>query len=146
ADRVCVELRKGRTLRSITGEPDMPSRLTVLTWADKDPIFANQYARALADGIDELAELTVDEASVYIAQEDVPAARVKLDARKWYLGKRAPKKYGDKLDVTAAVLTADVTPPPTDQARVRALSALLAKVKAKTEEGIVDVAPSTTTV
>lgn len=97
ADRVCEELRSGRTLRSVCEEDWAPSRDGLLGWADRMPAFADQYARAKTAGYEALGELTIDEASMYIKAEDVPAARMKLDARRWFLGKMAPKRYGDKV-------------------------------------------------
>ena len=33
-------------------------------------------------------------------KEFINRSKVRIDARKWMLGKMQPKKYGDKLDVT----------------------------------------------
>jgi hypothetical protein len=118
ADRICAELRTGRTLRSICLEEWAPSRDGVLGWADRIPAFADQYARALCDGLDVLAEETVDIAEAYIKPEDVPAARHRFDVRRWYLGNRAPKRWGTtraEVDARAVVATVDVTPVVSDE-------------------------------
>src|SRR5262249_52703816 len=35
--------------------------------------------------------------------ENVPAARLALDARRWYVGKIAPKRYGEKLETKTEI-------------------------------------------
>jgi hypothetical protein len=49
---------------------------------------------ALADEIIEMADNATN--------EDVQAVRLRVDARKWIMSKIAPKKYGDRLDLTHA--------------------------------------------
>src|SRR5215470_14662852 len=90
ADRICEELRKGRTVRSICEEDWAPSREGLFGWCEKFPIFADQYARSFNEGLDVLAEQTIDESMAYVAPEDVPAARHRFDVRRWYLSKRSP--------------------------------------------------------
>lgn len=72
----------------------MPSKSAFLDWVEADPELADHYARARARGWDALAEQAVDETE---AVTDASAARLLFDARRWYLGKVAPKKYGDKV-------------------------------------------------
>jgi hypothetical protein len=95
--RICEKLAIGQTLRSICMEPDMPERVTVLDWVDKYPDFAIQYARNLQAGIDALGEQTRDDSLANISPENVPLARHRFDVARWYIGKRSPKKWGDKV-------------------------------------------------
>ena len=69
----------------------------------KDPVFANEIARAreaqqefIADDIVEMA----DKANV----DDVNVVRLQIWARQWRAAKLAPKKYGDKVtqEITGA--------------------------------------------
>jgi len=90
ADRICAELSAGRSLRSICQDEGMPDRDTVMRWAVDRADFHGRYARARDVGIDTIAELAVDEATSNVAYEDVAAARLKFDARRWYVGKLAP--------------------------------------------------------
>lgn len=47
------------------------------------------------------ADLTIGEkGNLIIDGEAVQRSRLRVDARKWYLSKLQPKKYGDKIDVT----------------------------------------------
>lgn len=62
---------------------------------DADPEAANKYARALASGLDAMADDTLRVAD---DQTITPEhKRIMVDARKWLLSKRAPKKYGDRM-------------------------------------------------
>ena len=84
----------------------MPSRPTVYKWIDADTDgFADRYTRARDLGLDTIADQVLD-----IADEPVPTnehgstdsgavadKRVRFDARRWYLSKLAPKRYGDKV-------------------------------------------------
>ena len=62
---------------------------------------ADQYARAKELGdekeFDEIQEIADN---VKPNQGDVAKARLQIDARKWRLGKKRPKKYGDKVDLS----------------------------------------------
>jgi hypothetical protein len=82
---------------------------------DEDEKYQNQYARArekradlifeeilqIADTPEEGITTTESERGVFVTKGDMTAhRRLKIEARKWMLGKMQPKKYGDKLDVT----------------------------------------------
>lgn len=54
------------------------------------------YAYAEKFNADKLAEEIIDIADT---EENYGKARNQIDARKWLAGKRAPKKYGDRIDV-----------------------------------------------
>jgi hypothetical protein len=64
-----------------------------LRWCDKAPENADRYVRAREAGLDAEADRAIDEA---LTAEDAALGRLALDARKWYLSKLMPKKYGDK--------------------------------------------------
>jgi hypothetical protein len=92
------QLADGKSLRSICREPAMPAISTVMEWCSQDKDWAEQYARARAAGDDAMAEDIQDIAD----REDLDPQdrKVRIDARKWLLAKRQPRKYGDKIDVT----------------------------------------------
>lgn len=117
ADAICERLAEGESLRKICAGEDMPDKATVLRWlsADDRSAFRDQYARAREQQADHYAEQVVD-----IADEDpqtilsrgeeddsqpelridgaaVQHQRMRIDARKWYASKLAPKKYGDRV-------------------------------------------------
>jgi hypothetical protein len=108
----------------------MPDTETVRKWLREFPDFLANYARAR----EEQADFYADE-MVTIADEskDSNKARLQIDARKWKASKMAPKKYGDKLDIT----TRDETPPVTRDAMVgmlRGSKALMAEYESMIAE------------
>lgn len=76
----------------------MPGSRTVLRWADENEAFGSKYARAReaqAEFMDHKIITTADNIT------DPAVARVQIDAYKWRASKLAPKRYGDKLDLTS---------------------------------------------
>lgn len=121
ADAICVRLAMGESLLKICCDSDMPAQSTVYLWLLKNPDFSEKYARARAWQADTLADETIDIADDgrndwmeragregqapgwELNGEHVQRSRLRIDQRKWYAGKLSPKKYGDKIDVTANV-------------------------------------------
>lgn len=83
---------------------------TFFEWIDKDENKRNQYARAMelraelifeeimdiAD--DQVADVLINDKGEEIINHNViNRARLRVDARKWMLGKMNPKKYSDKI-------------------------------------------------
>jgi hypothetical protein len=111
--RVCELIASGMTLRQACREENMPTHKTVLDWVQKDPAFANQYARArdllLEHWAEEIVEIADDGSrDTKVVGEDgrevadtewINRSRLRVDARKWLLSKLKPGTYGDKLDV-----------------------------------------------
>ena len=80
----------------------MPSFHHLLKWIEARPEWGERYARAKqesadfdADNVNFIAELCLR------GKVDPANARVAIDAYKWSAGKKKPKKYGDKLDLTS---------------------------------------------
>lgn len=103
ADEICLQLASGKSLAQICREdPSMPPYLTIFRWLKENEQFAKDYARAREDQAEADADAISDIASRVVSGElDPQAARVAIDAYKWTAGKRLPKKYGDKLDLTS---------------------------------------------
>ena len=114
-DRICQMIStSNKGLYKLCQEnDDLPNADTIYLWLTKYPEFSDKYARAreiqaelLADEIIEIADetshdtLTTDEGKEYENKEWVNRSKLRVDARKWKASKLAPKKYGDKLDVT----------------------------------------------
>lgn len=89
-------LESGEALTAICKDDDLPSAPTFLRWCDKEPELAEQYARATQLGYDARAEQAVEDAK---NAKDAALGRLAFDADRWWLGKRAPKKYGDRLQL-----------------------------------------------
>ena len=115
ADMICERLSDGESLRTICLGDDMPNRSTVFRWlADESrKEFRDQYARAreaqadfLADEILEIADDTARDTIVTEKNGEQPnsewitRSRLRVDARKWLASKLAPKKYGDKVELS----------------------------------------------
>lgn len=116
--KICERLSVGESLRSICRDPKMPVRQTIITWLlDEDKKeFLDQYntARELGhselfeqlleiadDGTNDYMERESKDGSTYevVNSEVVQRSKLRVDTRKWYLSKLAPKIYGDKLQL-----------------------------------------------
>lgn len=91
-------LADGQSLRSVCRERGMPSISTVMRWLSADAEWREQYTRAREAGDDAMAEDI--QAIADDGELDPNDRRIRIDARKWLLGKRQPKKYGDKIGLT----------------------------------------------
>jgi hypothetical protein len=104
---VLAQMREGKSLRQ-SAESAGVARQTFLDWVDKDEELAGQYAHARAAMIDKIADdimLIADEDLIPTGEGKVDSAmvqkqRLRVDTRKWLLSKLAPKKYGDKLELS----------------------------------------------
>lgn len=98
-DELIDRLSHGEALVHIEQIDGMPSADSVGRWEDAGDEFAVRITRARAQGLDFIAAEARREAR---EATDAGLGRLKLDADRWYLSKLAPKKYGDKLDLTSA--------------------------------------------
>lgn len=95
AAKICDALADGQSLRKICKDESMPSEAAVRRWVVEDyEGFAAQYTRARDIGLDCVADEVFE-----IADDgaDHQRDRLRFDARRWYLSKLAPKRYGDKI-------------------------------------------------
>lgn len=99
-ERILDGLTDGRSLRSICKDNGMPTVTTVMRWCAADEDWREQYARARAAGDDAMAEDIQEIADR--TDLDPQDKKVRVDARKWLLAKRQPKKYGDSATVRHA--------------------------------------------
>ena len=120
---ICDEIVKGKSVRSILNphtrdKKVYPSYVEYLEWLNDDENLAKQYARAMewrAEGLledticiadDNHADIvdTYDENGELVQKidiEHIQRTKLRIEARQFALRKMAPKKYGDKLDVTS---------------------------------------------
>lgn len=103
ADAICARVAEGETLRVICGEEGMPARSTVHLWLRDNQEFSDQYARAREVSAGAMEEELLAEAKAAVDGESAQVARVRVDALKWVMSKRAPKVYGDKQQINATV-------------------------------------------
>lgn len=110
-DEIAAEILKriamGRSVMAIGKDADMPAAGTIHDWIAKRPDFAEKYARACDERATAIAEETLeiadDLSGKVFSSEDVQLAKLRVDTRKWFASKLAPKKYGDRLGVDANV-------------------------------------------
>jgi hypothetical protein len=91
ADRLLEHIIAGGSLLSFCSLEGNPNKSSDLRWLREKPVFRAQYARAREMQRDHL----LDE-MIHIADTDPDArrARVRIEARKWLVGRLMPKKYG----------------------------------------------------
>lgn len=107
ADAVCERISQGQSLRQ-AAEAEGVHNSTVMQWARDHEAFAKQYARAREIGYDlefEALEDLAAEPPPQTASGSTDAGwvqwkRLQIDTKKWALSKKAPKKYGDKVETT----------------------------------------------
>lgn len=98
---VLDRLSQGQSLRFIAKQPGMPKPSTFLMWVGADSVLAEHYTRAREAGMDQIGEEIIEIADATTA-ENAQANRLRYDARRWYLSKLAPKRYGEKVQHTGA--------------------------------------------
>lgn len=127
ADKICQRLMLGESLRKICKDNDMPELSTVIYWlqdSEEKKEFIMQYARArevqmelMGDDILEIADdgtndLMIIENGAEIENKEVTnRSKLRVETRKWIMSKLAPKKYGDKIDVTTGGEALNLPPP-----------------------------------
>lgn len=86
----------------------MPEYMTIRRWIDEDPDLCEKYARVkeaqaeyMADEMMDIADEPPEIHPVTGGKDSaaVQHQRLRIDTRKWLMGKLKPKKYGDKLDL-----------------------------------------------
>ena len=113
ADEICSLLAGGMSLVNIGKMEGMPNPDTVYTWAKENRSgFTEKYTKARITQAHHLAEEIIqiadDGTNDFMKNKDgdevpdyelVQRSRLRIDARKWYASKLAPKIYGDKLAI-----------------------------------------------
>ena len=114
ANQICELIVQGYTIREIDAKPELPSKTLIFKWLAQQPAFAEQYARArdfrADDMADEIMEISDDGTNDWIERQQrdgtieaipdhelVQRSRLRVDTRKWLMGKLKPKKYGDRI-------------------------------------------------
>src|SRR6478609_4399738 len=108
-DLVLLRIESGESIRDILLDNNMPSSRTFFKWLANDSDKVKQYEVSMSYRDDKLFEEIVSiaynteegtttketERGVEITTGDMLGhRRLKIDALKWYLSKRNPKKYG----------------------------------------------------
>jgi hypothetical protein len=111
---IIERIEKGEAVRTILLGKEMPSSRTFFKWLDNDKDMVKQYARATEYRAEHLFEEIIeiaDNPEIGYTEKEKDGViettkgdmlghrRLQIDARKWYLSKLNPKKYGDKTEV-----------------------------------------------
>jgi hypothetical protein len=109
---ICLEIEKGKALRRICNQFMSVDKFHSLCALHSS--LNERYARACdirAENIfediiviadDNSNDTYIDDNGIERTDNDViQRSRLRVDARKWVLSKMAPKKYGDKIDLTS---------------------------------------------
>jgi hypothetical protein len=102
ADKICERMIEGEDLVAICKSKDMPSRATVYRWIAENPAFEAQCARA-REGLGDHDAHMIAQIAERCTESNAQSSRVKLAAYQWLAAKRAPKRWGDKIEVEAKV-------------------------------------------
>jgi hypothetical protein len=112
-EEILAKVKGGMSLRAAceSGDDRTPTESTFRDWCDDDKELSAQYARARearAEKIFEECLSIADSQEGDVIEVDgikqpnhdlIQRARLRIDTRKWMLGKMQPKVYGDKLDL-----------------------------------------------
>ena len=107
---VLRSIESGASMRTAAEQAQLSSHAAIRRLVANDPHFAAQYTRARELGLDALADQVIEIADDQTL--DANARRVMMDARRWYLSKLAPKRYGERTEHLLTV-THDVAALPT---------------------------------
>jgi hypothetical protein len=102
---ICDAIAAGKSLRQAC-EDEGVKHSTFLLWVKQDKDLADQYAQAREIGtdveFDALGDMALEEPergpTGTVDAGWVAWKRLQVDAKKWALSKKAPKKYGDKIE------------------------------------------------
>lgn len=109
---VLKQIGKGKALRNVLKDKEMPSTQTFYKWLEEDESKSKRYARATelrAENIFEdildiadnnTADIITKDGEERTNNDAIQRSRLMVDARKWHLAKLHPKKYGDKIETT----------------------------------------------
>jgi hypothetical protein len=114
-EAILAGISLGKSARTMCTEVGISQRV-LWNWLANDQELMRNYLRAKELCVDAYAEEIIeisddgtrdtylDEKGREVVNRDVIArAQLRIDARKWYAARLAPKKYGDKLPVTHEV-------------------------------------------
>lgn len=113
---IVARIAQGLNLSTLCQDPDMPSFSLVCYWLSKVPEFKAMYNEARRDAVEVIAEqmfsIADDSSNDFVETmnargetvrkfdaEAVARSKLRVETRKWYLSKIAPRVYGDRTFV-----------------------------------------------
>lgn len=107
ADKIFAGMRDGLSALKACKAVGLPQS-TLNCWLNDDPELAADYARARDDLMDLIADQIIDisDQGVELTSDgrrdwaEIQKHKLQVDTRRWLLSKLAPKKYGDKIELS----------------------------------------------
>ena len=98
---VCERIANGMSLVAICKDKKMPCYSLVQEWLqfDETGLLVDMYARAREAQADHHADILVALADAAKTSEEVAAANLQINTRKWVASKLKARVYGDKQEV-----------------------------------------------
>ncbi len=97
AETICNRIAEGETLERIARDEGMPCRRTVWEWSKARPEFNHMLQRArelmAVSFVDEALEIA--DATMGKGYEEIQAAKLRIDTRKWIATKYGRAVFGD---------------------------------------------------
>jgi len=109
---ICERMVGGQSVRTICKDDHMPTISGFMKFLSTNPEKVDQYTRAMQMRADAMFEEILDIAddgtndfmlrnaddpmSIVLNGEHIQRSRLRVDSRKWALGRMNPKKYGEK--------------------------------------------------
>lgn len=111
-EEILEALRNGMTLRAYCRQPGKPHWNTVYNWVEKDEEFAGRFAQARSQGLDAIAQDTLDIIDTFpvealsgdgkrLDSAHVTWLRNRVEQRMKLLAVWDPKRFGAKVDMTS---------------------------------------------
>ncbi len=151
AKEILDRLAAGESLLGMCREEHLPDESSVRGWVTYDYNgFRKPYQVARDCGLDTMADSLLEiaddsrndymekEGKTVLNSENIARSRLRVDTRKWYMAKLAPKRYGDRLtpeDMEAAKKFMDTL---TAQEKAEKLERILEEAKAEKERAEVE--------
>jgi len=101
-EAVCSLISEGWSLRRVCMLDEMPSKQTVFRWLRQFEEFRDNYVRACEERAESHADETIDIADEATDRDSAAAAKVRVDARKWYTAVTMPRKYSPAAKIEHA--------------------------------------------
>jgi hypothetical protein len=107
-NKICHRIEQGKSVVDAINEVGSPTRTLFYEWLRASEEFQDKYARACLERAEKIFEecLTIADSQEgdlimvdgkECANHDfIQRAKLRVDTRKWMLGKMNPKKYGDR--------------------------------------------------
>lgn len=109
-ETICSLVAEGETLKDIAKTLGISAgRLVTIVGSTEEAKM--HYARA-RDAAADLFEADVHKAAMAVTNETAAADRVRIDALKWIAARRAPKRYGDRVQQDHTSSDGSMTPKP----------------------------------